>query len=387
MFVNLFARMRDVVRTGGGGIKLKRDVAKSDKDVAGSEKAAIRGSSAGRSLFGPVCRVTALLLAFTLCVCACGKKKDTAEDGKSKGTSSSSASKKPGSGSAGSDTDGQEATSPVITYSTEEEAVTQKITDPNFNLASALRTARYFKGDVEKIAEVPYPSKYPGLGIRTPQGGCFDGRYWYQAFINAINYGQELENPDVVVKYDTVTGQVVAESEVIKMNHANDIAYNPRTNELVVAHCMGPGNLISVLDADTLKLKRGPIDIKFNINAIDYNAKRNQYVALLAATNNFGFLDANFQWVGEICDGWTTALNYTTQGICCDDNYIYHGMYNPNCIVVYDWNGNFVTCITLDKVNGETENMTVIGNDVYLGITDSFLTIYKLKSITVDTDR
>jgi hypothetical protein len=75
-----------------------------------------------------------------------------------------------------------------------------------------------------------------------------------------------------------------------------------------------------------------------------------------------------------------------TQGICCDQTYIYCVLSNENAIVVYDWFGNYKSLISLDAIAKtiEPENISVVGNTIYVAAwteteTEVSTTVYKIE--------
>lgn len=331
-----------------------------------------RSARFSRRLFA----MAAVMIAASLAFSACGKSKTAKKDTDDK-TPSASTSKKPGGGAASEDSGGAEDKEVK-----EEPAVVKKVSDGGFDLHLTFRENKYFSGTCSTVGVVPYSTK-PGTG-KTGQGGHLVGKYWYQAYILNLGNG-ELENPDVVVKYNIETGQVEAESDVLKMNHANDIAYNPHTNEIIVVNCMSPSSILTILDADTLAFKR-MIEIEIGVGALDYNEKRNEYVAVRFGTQCLVVLDANFHVIGYLdCD--TLMIDWTGQGICCDDDFIYFTMCKDggNALFIYDWSGNYISFVHLPELQDEeTENLTVVGNDIYIGtaVGGKEFRIYKVETLT-----
>jgi len=81
--------------------------------------------------------------------------------------------------------------------------------------------------------------------------------------------------------------------------------------------------------------------------------------------------EAKEEYKGQLTEDKTSYTGYITQGIACDDNYIYCVLDKPDVIVVYDWYGCFVTKISLESVlNYEPENISIVGNSIY--VTDVF---------------
>ncbi len=336
-----------------------------------------RGSARGA-------RIRTLLvffLAAAVFMTACGgkgdssKKSDEGGSSSGKGSATSTSGKKPSADTDDAQTgasDGQQAEG--------EYKVGEEI--KNYNLHKIMGSNRRLIATLEEVDSVPFPT-VPGCG-KAPQGGYFDGRYYYQAFCNIVDYGYEVENEDVIVKYDTVTKQIVDQSPLLKMSHANDITYNPKTDRFLVTHCMGPQNSIVTILTSDLEFER-TVDLGFSTGAITYNASRDQYVAL-ASGQAFVILDANFQRV-EVYDPTTRTAGYTTQGISSDDNYIYHLFYQQSVISVYDWNGNFVSIIELENLGCEGENVSVIGDDIYVGGgTSGPFNVYKVTSLRIEPE-
>ena len=105
------------------------------------------------------------------------------------------------------------------------------------------------------------------------------------------------------------------------MGHANGMAYNTRTNQIVVANCTsGHYNEILFVDPEELTVT-GEKTLAMNITTIAYNATRNQYV-VSNHNENFYILDEDFN---EIIRFEGHDINLGTQSCDCDDEYIYIG--------------------------------------------------------------
>ena len=87
------------------------------------------------------------------------------------------------------------------------------------------------RGRGRRVAGLAAPEDCP-----TPQGGWFDGRYWYQLFIGKDTEHNERDNTVRLVRYDTQTGKTVRISDPLPLNHANDLTYNSRRGLLVAVH-------------------------------------------------------------------------------------------------------------------------------------------------------
>lgn len=219
----------------------------------------------------------------------------------------------------------------------------------------------------------------------TPQGGCTDGEYFYQAYIATETNSDQFNNRCVIVKYDLKTGSVVKESEPLQLNHANDMTYNSKRDCLVIIHNQPVANCITYMDPDTLEVT-DQFAIDYFMFSIDYNATTDQYVIGLTSSQTFCILNSEFEAVTEVFQPSTRTKSCTTQGIAMDDDFIYFVFYKSNVIGVYDWDGNFVTLIEIEKFVQESryepENLSVIDGEIYVGcakkIGDGGFYVFKL---------
>lgn len=255
-----------------------------------------------------------------------------------------------------------------VTKEPEETETEQKENEvtKDYNLHEMLRSNSALNATTEKITTIQTEHGGP-----TNQGGYFDGKYYWQSFITMVGWGQtggEVDNEVTIVKWDMDTNTIVKESEKLRLNHCNDFTFNQKTGKIYVCNATGRKNIVSILNPDTLEVE-GEIDLGFEIFSINYNESINQYVVGIAGGQTFRLLDENFKIVGNEEDYFeptTRTIGYTTQGNCCDDDYIYFILYNPNVITVYDWDGNFVSWIKLDIASSiEPENMSLVDGKIY----------------------
>ena len=75
------------------------------------------------------------------------------------------------------------------------------------------------------------------FSVRTPieshnnvQGGCSDGKYYYQVFMHRENETGQENNEVRVAKIDPASGEIVKLSRNLWLHHANDMTYNPFQN-------------------------------------------------------------------------------------------------------------------------------------------------------------
>lgn len=123
--------------------------------------------------------------------------------------------------------------------------------------------------------------------------------------------------------------------------------------------------MVSVFRADTLELVERK-NLGFSNSAIGYNADRGQYVVM--GEGFFRILNEDFQVVEAFPH---RPSQYTSQGIHCDENYIYRvesasTEASGNILEIYDWNGNYVLEMELADIAVETETIFHFGSDLYV---------------------
>lgn len=229
------------------------------------------------------------------------------------------------------------------------------------SLHGLLRSSDRIEAATEIIAYIPYPDEE----CTAEQGGYTDGTCHYQFFIKKDEASGEKNNIVRLVKYDMEKQETVAVSDRLFLNHANDLTYNPKTGMLVAVHCAYDGRILSMISPETLEVT-GTVTLERGVHSITYNESRDQYVVGLNGGQNFQILDANFAAISAVHQGSSITRTYTTQGISSDDAYIYFSYYEENVITVFDWDGNFVSLIYLDIMGEEPENVSVVGDEIYV---------------------
>lgn len=213
----------------------------------------------------------------------------------------------------------------------------------------------------------------------TVQGACTDSKYAYFAVNNGYT---------TILKYDTKTWKIKDKSASMYLSHANDMTYNSKTNTIVVANNSPDYKTITFIDPDTLQIT-GTKQIKQKIYSITYNEKRNQYVVGISGTYDFAILNSKFKLVEKV-KGYKSG--YLRQGCDSDDDYIYFVQSGGggNLIVVYNWNGELIDTISLDK-SLEIENIFHVDNVFFItlhyygnyvhriGVSDKTAIKYKVK--------
>lgn len=233
--------------------------------------------------------------------------------------------------------------------------------------ADLINGKEQFRLQTELIGTIPRMD-----GFRILQGGCVtEKRAWF-AMVSDEDFSDWEKSKCYILCYDTKTMQEIARSEVLMLGHANDITYLPQTNELYVVNCYM--RQISVLDADTLTLKevkKTDNTFKFDLYAIDYNQKKDCFVTAMNQAAMVHY-DRDLKLIGSALP---QATKLVTQGICCDDRYVYHVLYaadpdapeNENIILVLDWAGKEIARIPVGLEGIEPENISLLGDTFYIG--------------------
>ncbi len=237
------------------------------------------------------------------------------------------------------------------------------VSEPYSVYAELLPTADTFASTCEQLFTVKAPTEQ----AKIPQGGVIHDGYLYQCFIRKDTASNEENNEVYIVKVDMATGEVVKTSDILRLNHANDIAYNTKLNKLVIVHNNPNRTTVSIVDPETLTPVE-KVSVPSQIYCLDYNPERDQYIAGLSGGQSFMTWNNALKIDGKLRGAKPTARTngYTTQGCSTDANFAYFVLYNQNVITVYDWDYNFITLIELDVGKLEPENITVVGNDIYV---------------------
>lgn len=246
-------------------------------------------------------------------------------------------------------------------------------TNVKFDMTQLINSTDSYTTVQEKLFDIKNVDNY-----KIMQGGCTDGKYLYMAMENQTFASDNHHS--YIYKYDLETMKQVARSEALQLDHSNDICYNPDTGMLVVVHNAPRRTKISFVDPETLSVT-GTKNLSYEIFSIAYNGTRQQYVIGLSHGQNFMILDKDFNRV-KMCTVQSTG--YTTQGMECDDDFIYFIQYNKNVIVVYDWSGKRVNIIDVSLNSGEPENICLVNDVFYVGCNNAKWTggaVYKMQII------
>ena len=225
--------------------------------------------------------------------------------------------------------------------------------------ARDLNSTDAFAFSLERVLHLTPPddAKYNNYFVQ--QGCCTDGIYAYTILENQkIGKGS-------IWKLDMKDWSVVDTKYNLPIDHGNDITYNPVLDQLIVVHNKPNYTFISFVDPDTLKHVAAK-ELPYRMYAISYEPTRDQYVVGISGTFHFAILDSNFETLAYY-EGVDTG--FTKQNIDSDENYIYFSQWKGgtkgNVVMVYDWEGNFVTQIRV-KGYQEIESLLHVGDEWYI---------------------
>lgn len=196
--------------------------------------------------------------------------------------------------------------------------------------------------------------------LKRMQGGVFANGYLY--------YAKTDDTTATIHKYD-LTSKTEVLSASGNYKHAGDMTYDSTKNLIVVINGGASETNIWFLSPETLELvsSKTVLTTGRRIGGIAYIKDSNEYVLELSKNgvwNNYSF---------AICDNdFNIKLEfepikngYVMQGIEYNNNLIYSLYSEPNIVVVYDMNGNYVGCHKID-IRSEPEFITFNGDEIII---------------------
>lgn len=195
---------------------------------------------------------------------------------------------------------------------------------------------------------------------------------WLQSFVYNHSddilvacYGNKTGTNDVCIQKISMTDMTIQkEVSGLPYYHCNDITYNSRTNELIIATMdeENAHNKLVILDYDTLNKKREisvGSDGDLYLSAVAYNSTDDIYYC---AMNGLLVLDSNFNIISQTEFVYNINLE-TSQNMEYYNGHIFMS-YN-NKVVVYDKNCNFVKNIKIHN-SSESEGLTYYKDGYFL---------------------
>lgn len=215
-------------------------------------------------------------------------------------------------------------------------------------------------------------------GFSISQGAACDGEFTYIAMKKKGDDGVET---DIILKVDMKTWTVVAESEELPLDHANDMAFDTKGNRLVVTNMIN--SQITIIDPETLSITE-TITLPFNVWGLAYIPAQNRFVFRGSGSGYSGiiFTDENFKVIEGTPVYALDETGYTGQGMDADDKYLYIPQspeaHKRNRIRVYDWEGNFCGDIIINSTN-EIETVFNFNGKFYANFNQAGTTVYEIE--------
>lgn len=237
-------------------------------------------------------------------------------------------------------------------------------------LRSLLKTHTVIESNATAICTIPYPDPV----FRGFQGGCSDGkRYYYQVLMH-YELSDRTKDFSCIAKVDLSTGETVGYSDVLHLEHANDIAYHPEKHLLLVANNKPHPNRITLVDPDTLTVV-GVRELEDPVYAIEYNATRDVYLVGLSGKREFRFLDADLRRIDDRTYRTDPESDRCTkQGICADDDLLYFILWDGkhkdlpdfrNRITLYGWDSTYRGVLNFHIGPYEPESISIVNGEIY----------------------
>lgn len=221
-------------------------------------------------------------------------------------------------------------------------------------------------------------------GYRAVQGGNSDGTYAYTAM------GKKGSKTYCkIVKTRLSDMKVVKVSGDLKLDHANDITFDPAHYRLVVTHNDQHRKRVSFVNPDTLKVtgykdisvpttlkgatkaQLSEIDGFCDVTYMQDGKYAGNFIAVISGEHNFLVLDPNLKPIEYITVATRISNSHVYyQGADNINGNLYIALYPKdnkynNMIAIYDMDGEFKGKITLNK-GYELENVFHSGSTIYV---------------------
>ena len=206
---------------------------------------------------------------------------------------------------------------------------------------------------VHVATATPTSSSYSVL-----EGGTTDGSYWYSAVLHNTHSGAKYYSSVELLKtplngskpVKTASYPLRSGKRTNLLGHANDMAYNPRTKQLIIPAAQldnsvplaNQGRTLRLVDPRTLRIVRS-VTIARSTTAICYDPTDNRYLGRSGSSyyvyNGAFALTSTFR---------VAPIAGVAQGIDCDQSYVYvirtpDKNLSTNLIHVFTWSGKPVT--------------------------------------------
>jgi hypothetical protein len=237
-------------------------------------------------------------------------------------------------------------------------------------LPNLLCQSKILVAEHEEYFRIPYPDPI----FRGFQGGCSDGsRYYYQVLMH-YELSDRSKDFSCIAKVDLLSRKVVRYSEILHLDHANDITYHPARHLLLVTNNKPSYTRVTLVDPDTLEIV-GHEESPVPLYALEYNPTKDLYVAGISGKREFCFLDKDLRHTdGKTYRTIPETDRYTKQDICADDNLLYFILWDgkhknlpdfQNTVALYDWSGNSRGLLHFNIGVQEPESISIVNGEIY----------------------
>ena len=259
---------------------------------------------------------------------------------------------------------------------------------PNYKNSPKLKI-RYYAHKGKKM-EYRKLAKQKLYGYDVFQGGSQKDGYSYSFLLN------KKKNLAKLTKIDLTTGKVKKVGKSKIRGHANSLTYNPDNKKLVCTNSdryikyftlINPGSMKksrmkqAVIPKEICGISKARIKNKIiGFTAISYNPVKKKYVARIKNSRNFVVLSKSF--VVERYISVSKRLWQLKQSMICTNDLIIDlqsangGRYN--ILVLYDWAGNYISTVRMDK-KYEAEDIFEYNGNLYGQVYHSYMKKHKFK--------
>lgn len=219
-------------------------------------------------------------------------------------------------------------------------------------LARLIKSGRAFSVATAKVLDCPGDNE-----CVVAQGACCDGKYFYFANRNSG------DTKTIIYRYDMTTLGKAGNTAPFAGGHSNDMTFDLLHNRAILAHGSTEGKILTPIDAETMAVGAN-INITVGSGAISYNAYHQGY-CISQGGSSFYVTDNDFKV--KLSKSRTDNTGYTAQGMGSDDYFVYFPMSGSkdNILVVYDWEGKYVTTVTV-PLSIESESMFYANGNYYV---------------------
>ena len=229
------------------------------------------------------------------------------------------------------------------------------------DVGALLAAGRTVHASFLDVFDYPYPRTD---GFLDSQGAASDGSYVY--FIMKKADGDR--EVDRIFKIDMQTWEIVAESEVLPLDHANDMTYDAQTHTHTLVVTNMYEHIVTLIDPDTLTVKETQT-LPYGTYGVGYVGGDMPFFFLgYDGENGLVMTDRSFDAMRTT--PLASAEGFTGQGMDADSRYAYvplsPGTEAYNKIQIYSLSdGEHLGDVMLDTTM-ESETIFHVGEDFYI---------------------